>query len=815
MRVLKFGGTSLSNSQRFLDVSKIIKKKFQYEEIAVVLSAPAKITNYLEKINKNIILKYDSNMLFQKIETILYNLIIGIKKYHQEFPDIEMIEYINQKIKKIKHNIKNINFTQNNIEKFFAKIISQGEIFSIKIMQKIFHSQKYPVFILNPVKYIIANNNYLNAHVKISESKIKIQNLDIPKKHIIFMPGFIAGNKKQELVTLGRNGSDYSAAILSVCLNANACEIWTDVDGIYTADPRIVPQAKLLHTISYQNAIELSHFGAKVLHPKTILPLSQYNIKCIIKNTYFPEHSGTIIKKNVETNTQDIQGITYINNVIIIIIQVNESNYLNPITRKIFSIFLNRKVRILSTTNSLLENKVFFYIIEKNIQKIKTILQQALKQELDDCILNIININQKLKMLAIISTNIHNNIHTKRKIFDSLKKTDLNIISVNNHFSKNAIVVLTDNNNIIENINIIHNNTIHSINTIEIFIIGVGGIGTALITQIKNQQKKLLSKNIQFKICGITNSKHMVINFHGINLKYWKQELQQYNQKFCIQKLIEYATNIHCSNPVIVDCTASQDITKNYCNILKNKIHIVTPNKKANTNSWQEYENIRNISIKSNKKFLYETNVSAGLPIIQTLKNLFYSGDELIQFKGILSGSLSFIFGKLEEGLSISEATIMAKKLGFTEPNPKDDLSGMDVARKLLIIAREAGYQLELKDINIIPILPNTLLQLTNEADFIKKLPELDSYFFDKIKKSQENKKVLRLIGTIKQNGSCQVKLTEVDKMDPLYNIKDGENALIIYSKYYQPMPLILRGYGAGNNVTAAGIFSDLLQILS
>ncbi|CAL4042474.1 Bifunctional aspartokinase/homoserine dehydrogenase 1 [Buchnera aphidicola (Takecallis arundicolens)] len=815
MRVLKFGGTSVSNAKKFLDVVKIIKKKFQYEDIAIVLSAPAKITNYLDQINKNITLKNDSNILFKKIKKILHTLISGIKKKYHDFPEQDVIEYIKKKIKKIKNKIKNINYSNKKIEKTFAEIISQGEIFSIKIMKKIFISQNYPVFTINPVKYITANNNYLNANVKILESKNKIQNIKIPKRHIVLMPGFIAGNYKKELVTLGRNGSDYSAAILSTCLNAHTCEIWTDVDGIYTADPRIVPNAKLRNEISYQDAIELSFFGAKVLHPKTILPLSQYNIKCIIKNTFFPERHGTVITTKTMKNTNNIQGITYIDNIILIIIKVNESQYINPITRKIFSILLNRKVRILSTINAPLENKIFFYIIDKKINNIQLILHKELKQELNDDILKIVHVNQKLKMIAIIGTNIQNNNYTKRKVLGVLKHTDLNIMCINNQFSKNAILIATDNENIIENINIIHDRIFHNIKTLEIFIIGIGGVGTSLIQQIEKQQHRLINKKIKFKICGIANSKKMMVHLNGIKLHHWKKEFHEYHENFCIQKLIRYTKDIRIFNPVIVDCTASQDITKNYYDILKNKIHIVTPNKKANTNSLQEYENIRNISVKTNKKFLYETNVSAGLPIIKTLKNLFDSGDKLINFKGILSGSLSFIFGKLEEGLSISEATIMAKKLGFTEPNPKDDLSGIDVARKLLIIAREAGYKLELHDIKIIPILPERLLHLEDEKIFLSQLKDLDTYFENKIKKSKENNKVLRLIGTIEKDGSCQVKLTEINKLDPLYHVRDGENALIIYSEYYQPMPLVLRGYGAGNNVTAAGIFSDLLQILS
>ncbi|QCI25942.1 bifunctional aspartate kinase/homoserine dehydrogenase I [Buchnera aphidicola] len=815
MQVLKFGGTSLSNVTKFLDVSKIIESKFQQTETAVVLSAPAKITNYLDQINQSIITKCDIEPILQKIKKIFYELSNNIIKNQKNFPNIKINKYIDNKIEYLKNQIKYVSLHQKNIDKNFAEIISTGEIISVKIMSTLFIAKKYSVFIIHPEQQIIATNDYLDANVKIKESKNNIQKLKIPKKHIIFMPGFIAGNKKKELVTLGRNGSDYSAAILSVCLDAKICEIWTDVDGVYTADPRIVPNAKLLQKLSYQEAIELSSFGATVLHPKTILPLSQFNIKCIIKNTYFPENLGTIITNNIKKPIESIKGITYLGNITLITIKIDTIDFMESIINKLFLFFYKNKNRILSTINSYLEKKIFFYIIQKKTNRIKNCLIEKIKNELTDYIINYIHIDTKINMISIVGSNIQKNDKIKKKIFHALEKTNFKIITINTQNSENSINIITNNKNITENIQIIHDQILHPIHTIEIFIIGIGGVGTALIEQIQTQQKKLKDKNIEFKICGIANSKNMLINLQGINLTTWKKDFYQSKTKFCIKQLIQYGKNISLFNPVVVDCTASQTITNEYYNILKNNIHIVTPNKKANTDSWEKYTKIRKISMKSNKNFLYETNVSAGLPIIKTLKNLFDSGDKLINFRGILSGSLSFIFGKLEEGLSISEATIMAKKLGFTEPNPKDDLSGIDVARKILILAREAGYKLELNDINIIPILPGHLLDIKNEKIFFKELKKLDTFFLKKIKNAQDNKKVLRFIGTIQKEGCCRVQLTEIDQTDPLYNVKNGENALIIHSKYYQPMPLVLRGYGAGNNVTAAGIFSDLLQILS
>ncbi|CAL4319951.1 bifunctional aspartate kinase/homoserine dehydrogenase I [Buchnera aphidicola] len=815
MKILKFGGTSLSNSKMFLLVSNIIEKKIQYHDIAVVLSAPAKITNYLEKIIKNIKQKKQSKEIFDKIRKIFYILIYELNESQKNFPYTKLIEYIDEKIKKIKKLIKKIKKEDTKKEKIYAQIISTGEILSIKIMTNLFIARKYPIFILNPVKNIIANDNYFNATANIKESKIKIENLKIPKKHTIFMPGFIAGNKKQELVTLGRNGSDYSAAILSVCLNSKTCEIWTDVNGIYTADPKIHSKAKLLTSISYQEAIELSYFGAKVLHPNTILPLSKSNIICIIKNTFFPKNSGTKITPTTENNNQKIKGITHVNNISCITIKIYKKINFSKIIKKILNILNSKNIHILSIQKRVFKKHFIIYIHNIPNHDVSLLIKNKLCNELEEIIFKIVSIINQLKMISIISTNLNNDYDKQLKIFSIIKYTNLNILAIKNQLSQNSISIITNNVNINENINIIHNKLLYNTKIVEVFIIGVGGVGTALIKQLKKQIQPLKMQNIKIKICAISNSKKMLINLNGIELKNWKDQLNYYGEIFCIKKMIKYTKNICLFNPVIIDCTANQKISESYYTILKNNIHIITPNKKSNSNNWIEYQKIRQISIQKNKKFLYETNVSAGLPIIHTLKNLFNSGDKLIHFQGILSGSLSFIFGKLEEGLSIVEATIMAKKMGFTEPNPKDDLSGIDVARKLLILAREAGYKLELKDIKINPILPKKMIDIDNEDRFIEKLSELNEYFFQKVKHAKKQNKVLRFIGTITKKGCCHVKLEEIDQSNPLYNVKNGENALTIYSKYYNPIPLVLRGYGAGNDVTASGIFSDLLKILS
>lgn len=820
MRTLKFGGTSLANAEKFIEVCNIIQNKSKNEQVSVVLSAPAKVTNFLEKIAHNIKLNNNSKYLLQYLENFFYALILDIKNHEKNLPYKKLINKINDEIQNIKNMIdENKSYHTKKLDNIYAQIISKGEIISIHIMQNILLSRKFFVSVIDPVKNILAIGNYLNATVQILTSQLRIKNINIPEKYIILMPGFIAGNQNQELVTLGRNGSDYSAAILAVCLNSSICEIWTDVDGIYTADPKIVPKAKLLKSISYKNALELSYLGAKVLHPKTIIPLSQENIRCVIKNTYFPNNIGTsIVKYDQYTNNfndTSIQGITYLNNIYMIQIKIFLLHEKKYIINKILTKLFEKDIDILLNTFNNLQNTINFYILNKYSVNITKIIHNVVHKELCDHILKIVKIKENLKIISIIGNGIQKNTIIKEKVLSIVKQIHLHSLLIHGQLSTNAISIITKNKNIENIIQKIHSILFTNKKTIELFIIGCGGVGKTLIKQIKKQKTWFAQKNIKYKICSIANSKNMIINFNGLHLKNWEKSLQKTEKIFCINKMIKKIKDHLLYNPVIIDCTASTQIANLYCKILKNKINIVTPNKKANTNSFLYYQKIRKIAKKNNKKFLYETNVSAGLPIIQTLKNLFDSGDKLISFTGILSGSLSFIFGKLEEGISISESTKMAQKLGFTEPNPKDDLSGIDVARKLLILAREAGYKLELKDIKIIPMLPEELLQIENTKIFLSELSKLDKFFLKKIQQARHNQKVLRFIGRIKKNGICEVKLQTVDQLNPLYNIKNGENALIIYSKYYQPIPLVFRGYGAGNHVTAAGIFSDLLKILS
>ncbi|QCI19291.1 bifunctional aspartate kinase/homoserine dehydrogenase I [Buchnera aphidicola] len=818
MRTLKFGGTSLKDAQNFLNVFKIIIEKAKEEQISVVLSAPATITDSLEKLINMAVRKENFSCKLNIMYQFFYDLLLELysEKSNNYFESSVLL--IKKLFEKIKDLLFCISFLQECSKKTYAKIMSTGEIFSIEIMNLLFLSKDFTVRIIDPIDVFFAIiSRSGNVFIDIKKSQKKIKSLKISKKDIILMPGFIAGNSKKELVLLGRNGSDYSASVLSVCLDSSHCEIWTDVNGVYSFDPRIIKNAKLLEYLSYDEAIELSYFGAKVLHPKTIKPLKNFSIACLIKNSLKPKEKGTLVSNTIlNSNSLCIKGITHLNKVTMVKFCTvsNEENY--DIFSRVFSkVFSSNKLSILLVNKSFFKNEVVFYIYDKYKEYLQNILENEFELEIKNKIIYPISITNGLSIVSVVGINKFNTLRIFTQIFSALSNLEINIVDLVYGISRRSLSIVIEENFLLQVVKYLHERLFYINKIIEIFLIGVGNVGSTLLTQIYHQKNFLKKKNINLKVCGIANSKYILTDINGINYKKWKKDLLNSSTSFSVDKLIDFKKNNTLFNPVIVDCTSDTVITKNYCNFFKNNFNVVTSNKKANTSSIKLYNDIRNTACKYRKKFLYETNVGAGLPIIKTLKKLLISGDYLIKFKGILSGSLSFVFGQLEEGILFSKAVTKARKMGFTEPHPYEDLSGIDVARKLLILSREVGNYIELKDIKIQSIIPQYFENIKDKENFMNKLKELDAYFLNLVKQANKEGKVLRFVGTINENKECCVKIRFIEKSDPLYTVKNGENALSLYSKYYNPLPLVLRGYGAGNNVTASGVFSDLLCTLS
>ncbi len=807
---MKFGGSSLATAEKFNHVVALIES--QQQPLCAVFSAPQGITNDLvhliELINQQQALTEQLDLISQKLLTISTDCAAirvdfdASKSQQQTANLLDQLRTWAQGCAMIGHCPKSTE----------AQILSTGEKFSTLLMATLLRTQN-PVTVLDPRLFIYTEDD---TEEPVADTELSQQAF---LKHypaltdLSVMPGFYGISPAGNLTTLGRNGSDYSAAILAVCTAADCCEIWTDVDGIYSVDPRLVKTAHLIEQMSYQEAMELSYFGAKVLHPKTITPLAKHQIRCVIKNTLNPNHPGTLISA-VTAKEKSVKAISNLSDVAMINVSGPGMKGMVGMAARVFAAMSEARISVILISQSSSEYSISFCVPGDETQRALAQLKLAFKLELKNGLLDPIQCQENLAIITLIGDRMHQQKGTASRFFSALSHARVNIIAIAQDSSERSISAVVRANRVDDAVVACHQQLFLKKPRIDVFLLGCGTVGRELIAQINKQKNWLKQKNIELNLVGIANSKQCLLAAEGIDLSDWQQQLAACDQGLSLQGLQEFVRAAHLTNPVIVDCTSNQDIAMSYLSYLEANFHVVTANKKANTDSLDYYHQLQDMAAKRQRRFLYETNVGAGLPVIDNLQSLLRAGDELIQFEGILSGSLSYIFGEIHQGLSLSAATAKAKKLGYTEPNPAEDLNGMDVARKVLVIAREAGMPLELADVDLQPVVPDELATITDGDLFMQRLPEYDQTFQKLIDQAESQQQKLRYVAIIKDQ-KCAVKIQAVDQDHPLYEIEAGENALAINTQYYQPKPFIIRGYGAGAAVTAAGLFGDLLRTLS
>ena len=814
MKVLKFGGSSVKNAENINKVLDILQFKIkQGEQFTVVCSAMGGITDLLIKMSELAASGKDEYIAFyhqfrDRHETTVKEL-LGDEHY------MRIADELDQNYSVLKELLKGIFLVREVSTRTMDYVLSFGERNSNFIIAKALEKKGIDATYLDARKIIVTNKDFGSAKVDFETTNKKIKTYYTDQKSIQIVTGFIASDKGGLTTTLGRGGSDFTAAILASALDASDLEIWTDVDGVLTSDPRKVKKAFTVDRLSYAEATEMSHFGAKVIYPPTIQPAMSKGIPIFIKNTFNPKHPGTKIHiKSDENFRSPIKGISALSDIALMNLEGSGMMGTPGISGRLFSTLAKSKINVILITQASSEHSISFAIAEKDAKNAKEVIEEEFKKEIDSKNIAPIGIDKNQVIIAVIGEKMKSVPGVAGKLFNSLGKNGINVAAIAQGSSELNISFVINREDQSKAMNLIHDSFFLSEQKrINIFSIGVGLIGGTLLMQIEDQKDYLKDDlSLELKIAGLSNSKKMLFNPDGIDPNEWKNLIQNSEMKADVQSFVDKMIEMNLPNTIFIDNTASGAVPDFYKQILEASISIVTPNKIATSSSYSHYLDLKNTAKDKNIQFLYETNVGAGLPVISTLQGLINSGDRIEKIEAVVSGSLSYIFNNFDGTSPFSDLVMKAKELGYTEPDPRDDLSGSDVRRKIIILTREAGIAIEPEDVELEPILPKSCLDADGIDAFFETLIAENDYFTSMISKAKSEGKVLRFIAST-ENGKAKISLQAVGPDSPFYSLQMSDNMIVFTTKRYNKRPLIVRGPGAGAEVTAGGVFSDIIAI--
>ena len=809
MKLLKFGGSSISTPDRVKAVIEIVDASQKEQPIAVVFSAFGGITDQLIKLSHQS--AEDKNDYTTELESLEDRIFTFAKTLIRAKNQSTVFAHLKSTLNELEDVLHGVNLTRELTPRTLDFIMSFGERLSAYLITEAMKDKNIPAEFVDTRKLVRTDETFGAARVDFDQTNTNIREHFQGKDTLQMLTGFIGTTAKNETITLGRSGSDYTASIFGAALDADEVEIWTDVNGIMTADPRIVPDAFSLSHVTYEEAMEMSHFGARVIHPSSMQPAFEKNIPIRIRNTFDPEFPGTLISNERSQTEHRISGVSSIKDIALLRVQGSGMLGVTGISARLFSALARAEINIILITQASSEHTICFAVQPADAERAKRVIEDEFSLEMQVNQIDEVIVEKDLSIVAAVGENMRHTPGIAGRLFQILGQNNVNVVAIAQGSSELNISAVVAKDDEATAINATHFTFFDGQKeTIDVVLIGTGLVGSTLIRQIGDYQEASAGKNKRIRLAGLMNSRKMVFSKDGITPGEGESVLESTGDSASVSDMLEQAKRSK-SNCIFVDCTASDAIADKYSEILSAGFPLVAANKKAASGAYESYAQLQHLSKENHTPFLYETNAGAGLPVIQTIRQLYESGDTIHNIEGILSGTLSYIFNTYDGTVSFSELVADAQEKGYTEPDPRDDLDGMDVARKLLILAREAGYQLEPEDISVNKFLPESCFEATSTDKFFTKLKDADSDMKNRYDGAKEAGKVLRFIASL-ENGEATVSLQAVDANHPFYHVAGSDNIVAITTARYSERPLVIQGAGAGAKVTAVGVLSDILR---
>ncbi len=813
MKVLKFGGTSVGTVESLKAVLSIVKKSYDAKEKPlVVLSAMSGVTNLLTQLAEDAAEGKSFSDGLKSLEDKHFTVVKELLAVKYQNPVFTKLKLFFNEIEDLLQGISALKELSNQSKDL---ILSYGERCSNYMVSKVMEQYIPESLFVDASHYVKTDSNFGNAHLNEMLTEQLVKSLYITHgDKLLFVTGFIGSNENGRITTLGRGGSDYTAAIFGSILDATAIEIWTDVNGMLTADPRIVKKAFSLPVLSYTEAMELSYFGAKVIYPPTMIPAFLKKIPIVIRNTFEPDFSGTVIQFDSGKTALPIKGISSISDISVINLSGSGMIGKSGFSGRLFTLLAREQINVVLITQSSSEHSITFAVNPSDAKRAIQLIEVEFELEIQANKLVVPAIEENLSVLAIVGENMKKTPGMAGRLFAALGRNGINVRAIAQGSSEYNISVIIGKEDLAKALNAVHDAFFAELKkTLHVFNIGTGNIGATLFKQLENQHDFLLDKNdIEIKVVGISDSRKMLFNTEGVDLNNWSDELAKNGTESDLALFIDRMKALNLPNCVFIDNTASKLPATYYEDIFKSNISIVTCNKIANSGKFEQYKTLRDTAHRHGVDFFYETNVGAGLPIVRVLKDLMLSGDRILKIEAILSGTISYIFNNFKADASFYDIVKQAQELGYTEPDPRDDLGGVDFMRKMLILARDAGYAVEAEDVDLGAILPPACLKADTVDSFYTELQQENEYFEAMKKKAANENKVIRYIGKL-ENGKVSIAIQFVDENHPFYALSGSDNIISFTTERYKERPLVVKGPGAGAEVTAAGVFADLVNV--